>query len=127
MIGSFRGSHAHYPLALARLSVALAVPAITAAVTGGRLVPVAITFGVAGLFLTPVAAASYVIINDAAPPAHRTEAFTWLSTALALGGSAGSALAGAAVDRLGIVPAVFLPMVAAGLATAIAARLPGRS
>jgi predicted MFS family arabinose efflux permease len=126
VLGSFRRSAADYPRALARLSIALAVPAIVAAVTDGSPIPVATMFGVAGLFLTPVAAASYVLVNDAAPPAHRTEAFTWLSTALAVGGSAGSALAGIAVDRFGAVPPVLLPMLAAGSATSIAARVRGR-
>jgi hypothetical protein len=36
VVGSFRGSHASYPLALARLSVALAVPAITPYFCGQR-------------------------------------------------------------------------------------------
>jgi MFS family permease len=126
VLGSLRGSRAHLTPALARLSIALAAPAVLAAASGGQLVLVAIAFAVAGLFLTPVAAASYVIVNDAAPLDHRTEAFTWLSTALALGSSAGSALAGTAIDRLGILTALFLPVAAAGLATAIAGRLPGR-
>ncbi|GAA3232970.1 MFS transporter [Dactylosporangium siamense] len=123
VLGSFRASRAAFPSALARLAAALAAPAVVAAVTGGRLVPVALAFGVAGLFLTPVAAASYVIVDDTAPPGRRTEAFTWLSTALAVGGSAGSALAGASIDGLGILPAVFLPTAAAGLAALVATRL----
>jgi MFS family permease len=118
--GSLRRSRARYPVALARLSVALTVPALTALVTRGRLLPVAVAFGLAGLFLTPVAAASYLVVDSAAPPAHRTEAFTWLSTALALGSAAGSAVAGTTIDRVGVLPALFLPAVAAGLATATA-------
>jgi MFS family permease len=126
VIGSFHRSDADYPHAMAWLSIALVVPAIVAVITDGSLAPVAISFGVAGLFLTPVAAASYILVNDAAPPARRTEAFTWLTTALAVGGSAGSALAGIIIDRLGVVPAALLPVVAAGSATAIAVRLRAR-
>ncbi|GAA3293717.1 MFS transporter [Dactylosporangium vinaceum] len=121
--GSFRRSDADYPRAMAQLSIALVVPAIVAVVTDGSLAAVAVSFGGAGLVLTPVAAASYVLVNDAAPPARRTEAFTWLTTALAVGGSAGSALAGIAIDRLGVVPATLLPAIAAASATAIAVRL----
>ncbi|GIH07739.1 MFS transporter [Rhizocola hellebori] len=123
VIGSFRRTDAGFHQALARLSIALALPATVAAVTDGSPIPMAMTFATAGLFLTPVAAASYVFVDETAPQAHRTEAFAWLSTALAVGGSAGSALAGIAVDRLGAVTAVLLPMLAAGSATAIAARL----
>src|SRR5258708_15975439 len=35
---------------------------------------------VAGLFVTPMAATSYVLIEQATTPAHRTEAFTSPST-----------------------------------------------
>jgi MFS family permease len=121
--GSLRRSDATFPVALARLSAALAVPAAVAAATGGALVPVAVAFCAAGLFLTPIAAASYLLVDRAAPAGRRTEAFAWLSTALAIGGSAGSALAGVTVEHLGAVPAVLLPMLAAGSATAVAARL----
>jgi predicted MFS family arabinose efflux permease len=75
---------------------------------------------VAGLFLTPVAAASYLVVGAKARPAHRIEAFAWLSTALAVGGSAGSATAGAAVQHLGPVTAMALPAAVAAAAAAIA-------
>ncbi|GHJ43258.1 hypothetical protein Cs7R123_06000 [Catellatospora sp. TT07R-123] len=127
VLGSLRRAEADFPLALARLATALAVPTLIAAVTDGSLVATAAAFSFAGLFLTPVAAASYVLVNDTTPSANRTEAFTWLSTALAVGGAAGSALAGATVDRLGILPAASLPLTAAATATAIAARLRTRT
>jgi predicted MFS family arabinose efflux permease len=118
--GSFHTSRATYARALARLSVALTVPALVAVLSGGSLLPMAFAYALAGLFLTPVATASYVVVGTATLPAHRTEAFTWLSTAIALGGSAGSALAGAAIDRFGVLAVAFLPAMAAGLATAVA-------
>jgi hypothetical protein len=44
----------------------------------------------AGLFRTPIAATSYVLIHNATTPAHRTEAYTWLSTGQAVGTAAGA-------------------------------------
>jgi hypothetical protein len=123
--GSLRRTTLRYPVALAGLSAALAVVAVTAAVSGGQLVPVAAALVAAGLFLTPVAAASYLVVGAKARPAHRIEAFAWLSTALAVGGSAGSATAGTAVQHLGPVAAMALPAAVATVATAIT--LAGRS
>ncbi len=75
---------------------------------------------VAGLFVTPMAATSYVLIEQATTPAHRTEAFTWLSTGQGTGNAARAALAGIltgsadAAIGLGILP------IAVGLAALIA-------
>jgi MFS family permease len=55
----------------------------------------------AGLLLTPIAALSYVLIQQATPPDCRTEAYAWLSTGLAIGSAAGSAMAGVLIDRAG--------------------------
>lgn len=51
-----------------------------------------------------------------------TEAFTWLSTALAGGLAAGASLAGALTDRLGATAALSLPAAAAGVAALICYR-----
>jgi MFS family permease len=53
---------------------------------------------VAGLFVAPTAAASYVLVDLVSPGGCRTEAFTWLSTAVAAGGALGSAVGGVLVD-----------------------------
>jgi predicted MFS family arabinose efflux permease len=93
----------------------------TALIVGAEAAAALWTAAAATLFGT-VAFVHYVLVDRAAPPGHRTEAFTWLSTALAVGGAGGSALAGLAADRLGVVPAVLLPTPAAGAAAAIASR-----
>ncbi|HTW03851.1 MAG TPA: hypothetical protein VMF87_26370 [Streptosporangiaceae bacterium] len=81
-----------------RVTTAFAVALVPAAVLAtAPSAPVLAAVGVslaAGLFVRPVAAVSYVLMERAASPAHRTEAFAWLSTGLAVGTAAGSALAG---------------------------------
>jgi MFS-type transporter involved in bile tolerance (Atg22 family) len=77
---------------------------------------------VAGLFLTPVAATSYVLIQKATTPAHRTEAFAWLSTGQAAGNAAGAALAGILTGSVGAAIALGVLPVAVGLAALVARR-----
>jgi hypothetical protein len=57
---------------------------------------------VAGLFVAPTAAASYVLIDLISPSGYRTEAFTWMSTAVATGGAVGSAISGVLIDYASI-------------------------
>jgi MFS family permease len=57
---------------------------------------------VAGLFVAPTAAASYVLIDLISTSGHRTEAFTWMSTAVAAGGAVGSAISGVLIDYASI-------------------------
>ncbi len=71
--------------------------------------------------MTPIAATSYVLTEEATAPAHRTEAFTWLSTGQAIGSAAGAALAGllaasaGAAGALATLPgAVVLAVIVAG-------------
>jgi predicted MFS family arabinose efflux permease len=56
----------------------------------------------AGLFIAPTAAASYVLIDLVSIDGTRTEAFTWMSTAVAAGTAVGAALGGAIVEQVGI-------------------------
>ncbi|WP_343035064.1 MFS transporter [Fodinicola acaciae] len=74
----------------------------------------------AGLFLTPIAAASYLLVGKATPGA---EAFAWLSTGLAAGSATGSAVAGLLADRFGAVVTLALMPVAVALAAFIAHRM----
>jgi MFS family permease len=87
------------------------------------LIATGATLTVAGLFVTPLAATSYVLIEKATTPEHRTEAFAWLSTGQATGNAAGAALAGILTASIGpAVPLGILP-IAVGL-TALIARSP---
>src|SRR5439155_15600052 len=66
--------------------VVLPLPAVAACLFG------------AGLVVTPLAATCHLLLSDAAPAGLRTEAFAWLSTAVAAGSAIGSALAGPVAD-----------------------------
>ncbi|HEX6674822.1 MAG TPA: hypothetical protein VF486_07335 [Actinomycetes bacterium] len=112
-----------YRRLLARFAVALApLPATAALPPAWRLPLLAVLLVTAGLWLTPVAATSYLLVERVATARHRTEAFTWLSTALAGGLAAGASLAGALTDRLGPTAALVLPAAAVGGAALICRR-----
>lgn len=90
------------------------------------LVPAGAVLAAAGLLVTPMAATSYVLIEKATAPTHRTEAFAWLSTGQAAGNAAGAALAGVLTGLAGPAAALAILPLAAGLAALLArSRLPG--
>ncbi len=100
-----------------RLSVGFAtallpVAALSAMPSAGSLIGMGAALAVAGLFVTPIAATSYVLTEEATASAHRTEAFTWLSTGQAIGSAAGAALAGLLASTAGAAGALAaLPVV----------------
>ncbi|MGH3482138.1 MAG: hypothetical protein ACRDPQ_02770 [Nocardioidaceae bacterium] len=65
-----------------------------------------------GLVVTPLAAICYQLLSDAVPAQMQTEAFAWLSTAVAAGGGVGAALAGLVVDHIGVHAPLALAMLA---------------
>jgi MFS family permease len=113
-----------------RLSAGLAVvlgaaAALSVKPSAGSVLGIAAALAVAGLFVTPIAAASYVLTQQAAPPATRTEAFTWLSTGQAVGSAAGAAVAGLLASTIGAAGALaLLPVTVALSAVLVSARLP---
>ncbi|MGW8375703.1 MFS transporter [Streptomyces sp. ODS28] len=56
---------------------------------------------VAGLFLAPALACSFVVVDRHAPAGTVTEAFSWLVTTFGVGTAAGTALVGPVVERHG--------------------------
>jgi MFS family permease len=56
---------------------------------------------VAGLTISPTLIAGYSLIERQAPEARRTEAMTWLSSAISVGVALGSALCGRVIDDAG--------------------------
>jgi MFS family permease len=56
---------------------------------------------VAGLTISPTLIAGYSLIERQAPAARRTEAMTWLSSAISIGLAAGSATSGRIIDVAG--------------------------
>jgi predicted MFS family arabinose efflux permease len=108
-VGSFAGG-----LLAARLGggarTAAGLTLILGALTAGHLalIPaagsVAALGGVlllAGATIAPTEATIYAMVDHAAPAATMTEAFAWLTTAMAVGGAVGAASAGLLVDRAG--------------------------
>jgi predicted MFS family arabinose efflux permease len=75
---------------------------------------------VAGLAIAPVLVSGMSLVESRVPRASLTEALTWVVTGLTLGVTAGSALAGSAVDAWGAEAAVAVPAVSAGLAGLLA-------
>jgi MFS family permease len=55
-----------------------------------------------GVFLAPVLACAFTLVDGLAPRGTVTEAFAWLVTAFGVGSAAGSALAGLAGDAAGV-------------------------
>jgi MFS family permease len=64
------------------------------------LMPVLALFS--GVFLAPVLACSFTLVDGLAPRGTVTEAFAWLVTAFGVGSAAGAALAGLAGDAAGV-------------------------
>jgi MFS family permease len=75
---------------------------------------------VAGLAIAPVLVAGLSLVESRVPRSALTEALSWTTTGLTLGVTAGSALAGAAVDAWGAETAFVFPALAAGLAALLA-------
>lgn len=113
-----------------RVTTAFAVALVPAALLATApsapvLAAVGVSLAAAGLFVTPVAAVSYVLMERAANPAHRTEAFAWLSTGLAVGTAAGSGLAGQLAGWMGAAAALAVGPVAVGLSALLGSLLRG--
>ncbi|MFC5824889.1 MFS transporter [Nonomuraea insulae] len=82
-----------------------------------------------GLVINPVLTTASLLVDEYAPEAQ-AEAFGWVSTAIGMGGAAGSAVAGVLGERLGpagaFLAAAAFALAGAALATALLRRAPGR-
>ena len=108
-----------------RLAGAFATCLVPVALLGtgssvGSLVSIGVALTVVGVFVTPLAAVSYVLVERATAPEHRTEAFAWLSTGQAAGGAIGAGLAGVLTGGAGPAIGLAVPPVAAAAAVALA-------
>jgi MFS family permease len=74
----------------------------------------------AGLTIAPVLVSGTSLVESRVAPGVLTESLAWTITGLTLGVTAGSALAGAAVDAWGAQRAFTVPALAAGLAALLA-------
>jgi hypothetical protein len=84
-----------------------------------RFVLVGVGF-VAGLAIAPVLVSGMSLVESRMPRSALTEALTWVVTGLTLGVTAGSAVAGAAVDAWGAEAAFAVPAASAALAGILA-------
>jgi predicted MFS family arabinose efflux permease len=83
--------------------------------------PVLVGVGfVAGLAIAPVLVSGMSLVESRMPRSALTEALTWVVTGLTLGVTAGSAVAGAAVDAWGAEAAFAVPAASAALAGILA-------
>lgn len=69
----------------------------------------------AGVFLAPVIACAFVLVDRHAPAGTVTEAFSWLVTTFTVGASVGTGLAGPVVERGGALWGFVVPGVAGGV------------
>jgi hypothetical protein len=74
----------------------------------------------AGLTIAPVLVSGLSLVESRVPRSALTEALSWTTTGLTLGVTAGSAVAGWAVDHWGAQSAFAVPALAAGLAAVLA-------
>lgn len=75
----------------------------------------------AGFFLAPAIACGFLVVDRHAPPGTVTEAFSWVVTAVGVGGALGTAAAGAAAQHGGAAGA--FGVCAAGMAVSTAVLL----
>ena len=74
----------------------------------------------AGLTVAPALVSGMSLVEDRVPRSALTEALSWTTTGLTLGVTAGSAIAGVAVDAWGAESAFAVPALAAALAAVLA-------
>ena len=95
------GGGARTPAGLALWLVALAAGHLALIPAHGGILTLGVVLLLAGGAIAPTEATVYAMVDEAAPPGAMTEAFAWLATAIAVGGSAGAASAGILADRAG--------------------------
>jgi MFS family permease len=121
VVAARAGGGARTGAGLALLLAALAASHLALAAVAGSLVALGAAMVVAGTMIAPTLATAYSMVNDVAPAGTATEAFAWLTTAMALGTSAGAAGAGAVADSAGPEATFVVAAAAAGAAAVIAA------
>jgi MFS family permease len=102
---------------LAAVCFGLAAQALFAVGSLVVLVPAAF---LAGLTVAPALVSGMSLVEDRVPRSALTEALSWTTTGLTLGVTAGSAIAGVAVDTWGAEAAFAVPALGAALAAVLA-------
>ncbi|MFE0458760.1 MFS transporter [Kitasatospora sp. NPDC058965] len=116
LVQSLAGWRASMRTQYAVLSLSCAAGFAVLAVAPDFLVLAPLMF-LAGLAVAPTAALAAGLVSQNVPTAWRTEAFTWMNSASAVGGSAGYLAAGTVAQQLGaravLLAAATLPLIAA--------------
>jgi predicted MFS family arabinose efflux permease len=106
----------------ARVRLPFLAAGLAAALGAAALAPGLVTLGVAavcaGLFVAPALTTAYLVADETAGPAFRTQAGAWVNTAVNAGISVGTAGAGLLVARLPLA-ACFAVAAAAPVAAAV--------
>jgi MFS family permease len=116
------GDGAHGAAGLSLVLGALTAGHLLLVPAAGSVLALAAVLLVAGAAIAPTYATVYAMVDRAAPEGTATEAFAWLATAVAIGASSGSALAGALADGAGPA-AAFAIAGGAGIMALLAATL----
>jgi MFS family permease len=106
------------------LMVGLAVCYLPLALVPGVVAMTALA-GLSGLFLAPVLACAFVVVDRHAPSGTVTEAFSWIVTAFGVGAAVGTAAAGPAA-QYGGATAAFAVAGAGGLVALVVLQACGR-
>lgn len=110
---------ARYLLLLLTLASLLALASLSSG-----LPLLAVMLAIAGLMIAPATTIIYSLLDRVAPRGTATEATTWMILGYAVGGAAGAALAGVAVEESGVTLGILVASVGALLsALVIIARL----
>jgi MFS family permease len=121
-----RGGGAHRAAGLVGLLAALAVGHGLLALTTGSAVAIGAVVTIAGATIAPTTGSIYALTDRLAPPGTRTEAFSWLLTAVSTGASAGAIVAGSIAQSAGAA-SVFAFAGAAGIGAVLIALLRART
>ncbi len=96
-----RGGGAGSPAGLALVLLFLAAGHLALVAATGSIAVLAVLLFVAGMGIAPTFASVYAMVDRVAEAGTVTEAFAWLTTAVAVGTAAGAAVSGALVERFG--------------------------
>jgi MFS family permease len=113
------------PLQLLRVSVFVLVAGMALPLLGWSLPSMAVLAFLAGLPIAPVVMAAYGLIDAVATRGTAAEAFAWISTAVFVGFSVGTAVGGVLIDSVGVRAAFALGAGAVAVGSLLVAAGPG--
>ncbi|WP_067823395.1 MFS transporter [Nocardia inohanensis] len=118
------GGNPRARMAVVGCGVALLIPALSPALTGGRVWPVGLALLLGGALIPPALAVVYDVVGDAAGPACRAEVFGWIASGTTAATAVANPLSGLLVDRWGAVAAAVAAAGMCGLAAGCMGRPP---